>query len=397
MKIGVLAFSFLPRMGGVQVFSYNLLQCLAEQGHDVHLFLPHRYVRHLNESRIPYSFQCHSILADENRFVRYAPWVLGARLKQIQATFKFDVWQIIGAHHAGNIARYLKGVPRVLRAHGDDVQRDKSLNYGVRLDASVEKQISRAVTSMDCCVALTPTVFECYRELGVLKERIEVIPNMIDPSVFDVPSDSATLRASYGIRPNEKFLLTTGRYHLKKGYEYIPEVARHLLDEGVRFKWLVVGDGVSTLTPVFQAAGVDEFVLLREGCDAMSGSEGEQVVRMPPRALVELYLAADMFVMPSLLETFGMVLIEAMAAGLPMVTTDAPGCRDVVKDGENGLVVPCRESGALAKAILRLLDDPELSNTLCAQATSGLDQYRIEAVAGSYERLYRSLVEKVSL
>ena len=96
-----------------------------------------------------------------------------------------------------------------------------------------------------------------------------------------------------------------------------------------------------------------------------------------------LLAGADVFVLPSYREGLPKGLIEAAACALPLVTTDVPGCREVVQDGINGLMVPVRDAGALGVAIARLQDDPELAARLGqaarAKALSCFDESRVVA------------------
>jgi glycosyltransferase involved in cell wall biosynthesis len=91
----------------------------------------------------------------------------------------------------------------------------------------------------------------------------------------------------------------------------------------------------------------------------------------------EALRGAELLVLPSQAEGFGLVLIEAMAAGVPVVATDVPGIRDVVRDGVTGILVPVGSPGALADAIRRVLEDQNLRQSLVAAAwKAAIDAYR---------------------
>ena len=98
--------------------------------------------------------------------------------------------------------------------------------------------------------------------------------------------------------------------------------------------------------------------------------------------------------MPSIIETFGMVLIEAMAAGLPIITTDAPGCRDVVSNNYNGILVAPKNPEALAKGILRVIENPGLKNSLIKNGKNSIIKYDWGNIAQEYEHLYYHIVGK---
>jgi glycosyltransferase involved in cell wall biosynthesis len=94
-------------------------------------------------------------------------------------------------------------------------------------------------------------------------------------------------------------------------------------------------------------------------------------------------------------EGFGMVLVEAMASGLPVVATRSGGIPDVVTDGTTGLLVPERDPEALATAAARLLDDPALAQRLATAARADLDaRFAPDAIARGYEAVYRRAAER---
>jgi glycosyltransferase involved in cell wall biosynthesis len=106
-----------------------------------------------------------------------------------------------------------------------------------------------------------------------------------------------------------------------------------------------------------------------------------------------MYQAADVFAFTSLLETFGMVQIEAMAAGLAVVSTDAPGCRDVVEPGVNGLRAVAGDEASFTWELRRLLVDPALRSDLAAKGRRFAEGYGWESVARRYEDLFAGLAE----
>ena len=103
---------------------------------------------------------------------------------------------------------------------------------------------------------------------------------------------------------------------------------------------------------------------------------------------MEALAQSDLLVLPSEAEGFGLVLIEAMAGGVPIVATDAPGIRDVVRHESNGLLVPVGEPEALARAIARIVGDDELRCRLVEQGRQDVNErYAWEAVMRKYQRV----------
>ena len=391
MKIAFLCYSFVPRIGGAQIFSFNLIKNLIKSGHEVDLFLPHKDSILFNKS-FPNSFiSAKSILKYENKLATTLPIVLRKKIKYLQRLNKYDIWQVVGAYPAGWIVKDLSDiVPVILRSHGDDIQKDSSLNYGSSLNPKIDRKIFQVLHNVTHLVALTKTVEKCYTDFDVKKTKITEIHNGVEIQHFSRLVDSAKERKKLGIKKNQVFILSVGRYHKKKGYELLPEALSYLLKEGFDIKWVIVGKNVKKLKEKFKERGlIDNIVLIEE---VGSISETLSDLKFPSEHIVSLYKSADIFVMPSLLETFGMVLIEAMASRLPVVTTNAPGCRDVVQNGKNGLVVPISDSVAIAKAIKKILKNEELKSRLISSGYKFARDHDWIKITDHYLTLYKNIL-----
>jgi len=396
MRIAFLVFSALPNaVGGAQIFTFNLIQAFLKRSHEVYLFLPRKYFVELAEV-LPSNqkgFKIIPICYYENGLSRFFPFAIYISLLVRQIIYKYDIWQVIGAYPAGFVARWLSHrVPVVLRSHGADVQKDEALHYGLRLNPVFEKRIKAAVNNMTSLVALTPTVKECYLDLGAKAEKIVEIPNAIDLSRFQHPVDRTAIRCGFGIQDDHIFILTTGRYHVKKGYEYIPESAKILVGKGFNIRWLIVGKGVTALRKMVKQMDLEDIVILKDGIGVQKHLIADEMVLMPPKPLIDLYRSADIYVMPSLLETFGMVLIEAMACGLPIVATDAPGCRDVIDNEINGLHARPADPVNLAACIERILTDDALRQKIKSNALNAAKEYDWRHIVRKYESLYLDII-----
>ena len=394
MKIAFLAFSSLPLVGGAQVFLHNIVRELLHRSHEVHLFIPYQYYKQYNRLYKHSKFRVFPILCFEGFVTKYFSFVICGTLLWRQLIHQYHIWQVIGAYPAGFVSRFLcRYVPVVLRSHGNDIQKNDLLNYGSRMDPAVEKRIISTLPSMTHLVALTDTVVECYKDLGVPEDKIVKIPNGVDLAGFRQVVDRDRIRSTFGFREKEVFLLSTGRYHLKKGYEYIPKTAKLLKARGYDFKWVIIGKGVKKLEVELKRMCVDDIVILNEELGVEIDSGTSKIFSMPPRSLIGVYKSADIFVMPSLLETFGMVLIEAMAAGLAVVTTDAPGCRDVVIHEANGLQSKAGDVYSLVACIERLFNNKILVNELKSKALDFVKEYDWSNIARKYEELFYSLID----
>ncbi len=363
---------------------------MGQRGHRVHLYLPHEEFRKNRDFYRNMPFDVSPLPLQTYRLLKYAPRILRAFIYLQNTMRNYDVWQIVGAYPAGHVATSLSGrVPLVLRTYGDDIQKDPELNYGLRLDPRLERAIKRAVNAADRVVALTDTVTRCYIDLDVSREKIVEIPNGVDVARFRKPADTASIRQRWGIPADRPLVLTVGRNHRKKGFSIIPQVMSMARSLGASFYWLVVGKDTDELVPEIQRLGLGDSVGTVDEIDVVGGSDGR--LEMPSDELIGLYKSADIFAFPSLLETFGRVIIEAMAAGVPVVTTDAPGCKDVVPDGRVGMIAKAGDASEFANHLYKLTRDAGLRRRLTQAGYRHVEKYDWDNITTSYELVYQEL------
>jgi len=220
------------------------------------------------------------------------------------------------------------------------------------------------------------TLFERARLVD--PQDIRLIPGSgVDCVRFAPRADAHTIALGQPLR-----VLLPARLLWDKGLAEFVDAARRLRAQGRTLEFLLAGTpdpGNPAAAPETMVQGwVDEGVLQWLG----------HVDDMPA-----LFRSVDMVVLPSYREGLPKGLIEAAACGLPLVTTDVPGCREVVTDGENGLRVPVRDAGALAAAIARLQDDPVLAQRLGAAARQrALDEFDERIVIDRTMAVYREVL-----
>lgn len=200
----------------------------------------------------------------------------------------------------------------------------------------------------DMILAASAYVKQGLLELGLPEERVRVVPYGLDERFFSGASP----------RPVPGVVLYVGAVNLLKGVQYLAAASRILEKiEGIRFN--VVGPS----NPDFQR---------------IEALRGPNYLGQVPRSQVrDHFLSADVFVFPTLSDGFGLVVLEAMAAGLPVVCTR--NCADLVQDGVNGFIVPPRDPEALADCVQRIVGDRRLRTRLSAAARETAQQYTIEA------------------
>ena len=394
LRIGSAIFGSLTKVGGYQVFTINLLTGLAKRGHDVTLFVPSDDLFRNKDFYNDLNFKVTSFPGPSDRLARFLPFVLKLFVRFQQLINRFDIWQIVGSYPAAYIVSTLSGtVPLVLRAHGDDIQKHEGLKYGLRLERSKEQLITKAVLKMDKLIALNTTISEAFLELGVPPSLIAEVPNGVDINRFRKPSDVQYTRQEWNVPPGKTLLLTVGRFHEKKGYKLIPKIARELRSQGAQIHWIVVGTDTQLIDEMINQEEVVELVKTYSAIGFSDLTPAKSVFEVPNETLVRLYQAADIFVFPTLLEGFPRVLIEAMSAGLPVVTTDAPGCRELMVHKQNGMVGPAGEVEPMVSNIAELLRDVSLRNLIVGNGLSLAQEYDWQHILDKYESVYSSLID----
>ena len=220
--------------------------------------------------------------------------------------------------------------------------------------------------------------------LGISQSRILVQHNSVEPFPPRPAAESASLREQLGIPPSAKTLLVIGRLSSEKGHADLVEAFALLSPAaGIRTRLVIVGSGVERgfLERRAQELGLGGRILFT----------GQQENVAP------YYGIANLFVLPSHSEGSPNVLLEAMAAGLPIVTTAAGGAVELVRDEESALVVPPRSPQALSRAMGRLLADELLAARLGSAARAASLRHTprayAEALAGIYRAALGSAIE----
>src|SRR5688572_7951753 len=262
-------------------------------------------------------------------------------------------------------------VPYVMTSHGTDL----FLVDRVPAARFIAGPIFRSAAQTT--VISTPLVARAER-LGVPRADITVVPMPVDAAVATELEEPFTLRAG------RDTLLFVGRLVERKGAAYVIRAVAELAEAGRDVRLVIVGDGPdrAALTALAESLAV--------------GDRVEFTGALSPMEVRDRYRAGGVFVMPAVTdwkgeqEGFGMVLVEAMAFGLPVVATRSGGIPDIVRDGETGLLVPERDVGALTRGIAQLLDNGDLATRLAEAARDDVrHRFAPSRIASAFDTVYR--------
>jgi glycosyltransferase involved in cell wall biosynthesis len=287
-----------------------------------------------------------------NRY-QIAPHTDAITLANLAGLIRRERPDLIHAHTSkpgflGRIAALGSGVPVIYTAHGfafhDRISRAKRVAY-----ATLERLAAATMTTK--IVAVSDAERQMGLRFGVGRpDQILTVHTGIDLAPFDVAADRSALRASLGVPADAPLVGVVGRLIAQKApLDFVRAVGIiHRARPDARFVWLGGGPLKQEAENAARAAGID-------GVINFAGQR---------RDIPALLQTLDVFVLPSLWESFSLVLLEAMAARLPVVATSVDGNPEAVADGETGLIVPPSTPDALARGILRLLEDPALAHAM---------------------------------
>ena len=214
-----------------------------------------------------------------------------------------------------------------------------------------------------------------------LRRKAQTIYNALDIGRFERERpDRQALRRALGI-PEDAYLVgSVGRLVEQKGYDVLVEAAALVCQRSPESYFIIVGDGEQAEALKHQAAA--------------RGIAGRMIFTGPRSDVESLLETMDLFVCSSRWEGLSTVLMEAMAAGVPVVATDIPGNRELLTAGMSAWMVPAEDTGRLAEAMLYAQEHPEQARAFAQAARQEVEKVRIERIAEQHAALYMAMVQK---
>ena len=209
--------------------------------------------------------------------------------------------------------------------------------------------------------------------------NLETIYNGQAPIFFDNSASSRQqFRLQWGIPPDALILGTIGRLHPTKGHTYLIKTATQLRSKFHNLHLLLIGDGPlrQSLESELKESGIPH---------TLTGYLPQAYEALP---------AMDLFVLPSVSEGMGLVLLEAMQAGVPIVASDVGGIPEVVRSGKDGLLVPPGDVAGFSDACSKIINNPELAKSLVLSGLSRWPIFSIESMVCETEQVYTRILNK---
>lgn len=355
MKILFISDVYFPRINGVSTSIETFRRNLRTLGHTVHLIAPDYLTPSSDETDILRVPSRYLPFDPEDRFMKYG-WVM-RHLDQLRAE-QYDIIHIqtpFVAHYLGTKLSRLLGIPCIETYH---TFFEEYLFHYVplvpkKLMRFVAKRFSRHQgNSLDGMVVPSYPMLHVLKKYGV-STHAEVIPTGIEPSSF-IEGDGAAFRKSYGIPQDRPVLLFLGRVAYEKNIGFLLQVLARVKTEIADILFVIAGEGPAreSLERETNTQGLEDNVMFIGYLNRHT-------------ELNSCYRSADIFIFSSRTETQGLVLLEAMAQGVPVVSTAEMGTRDVLRDGL-GVWIAKEDLEDFSEKVVKMLRDAEVRKDLSA-------------------------------
>ncbi len=379
MNIGIVCYA---SVGGSGIVATELAKVLARRGHEVRLLSSDPPVR-LGDFQAGLAF--HAVRTPGYPLFREPQYLLSLTSKIVEVARQSRL-DIVHAHYAipHATAAYLAGrilaaagggrVPRVITTlHGTDVTLIGS-------DASYVEAAAFSIDQSDGVTAVSESLRDdTYRHLPV-RADIRVIPNFLDCEKHRRTLDARLLARYRGPDPATKLVIHVSNFRPVKRAAAVIDIFRRIRDR-MPARLLLVGDGPDLSAACRRARAQG----LADDVEAL----GEQELVVP------LLSIADLLLLPSSQESFGVAALEAMACEVPVVASRVGGLPEVIADGETGFLHEPDDSDGMAASAVRLLSDPALHRRVTQDALRAVHQrFCAEEIVPRYEALYQEVLAR---
>ncbi len=373
MKIGIVCY---PTYGGSGVVATELGIALAKRGHEVH------FITYSQPTRLDFfneNIFYHEVDVQAYPLFQYPPYELALASKMVNVV-EYEKLDILHVHYAipHASAAYMAqqilkeqniNIPFVTTLHGTDITL-------VGKDASYEPVVSFSINKSNGVTAVSKSLKEDTFKHFHINTEIEVIPNFIDLSRFKKQKKD---HFKLAICPNgEKLIVHTSNFRKVKRVQDVVKTfdkVRHILPS----KLLLVGDGPERLH-------------IEEMCRELNACEDIRFLGKLD-AVEEVLSVADLFIMPSEKESFGLAALEAMACEVPLISTNAGGLPELNIQGKTGYLAEVGDIEAMVKYAVHILDEKNLPD-FKRNALNRAKEFDIHSILPLYEGFYQGVLAK---
>lgn len=361
MNILILSWEYPPRnIGGISTHVYNLSHKLKEAGHDITVVtcMHEHSPKHEDDNGVNV-YRVDPLDIYENGFTNWVHHLNYAIIEQcnklLNSRKKFDVIHIHDwlTFFAGKVLKESYNLPLVTTLHSTEHGRNNGIyNDMQKYIASVEENMLQQTNKIICCSEFMKD--HIHTVFNHTEDNIAVIPNGVTIP-YEAVEDLSEFRNNYAL-DNEKILFFMGRHVYEKGINLIIEAAPLILNKYSNTKFIIAGSGAMTeelKEKVATSDLVDKFIFTGH-MDIITKNK--------------MLKCADALLIPSLYEPFGIVALEGMAAGCAVIASDCGGLKEIILNGEDGLLFKTGSVYALASSVIGLFEDETLNLKLITGA-----------------------------
>ncbi|MBL4710514.1 MAG: N-acetyl-alpha-D-glucosaminyl L-malate synthase BshA [Flavobacteriales bacterium] len=374
MNIGIVCY---PTFGGSGVVATELGKALAAKGHCIHFI---SYQQPVRLGSFLENISYHEVNVSNYPLFDYQPYELVLASKLVDVV-KYEKLDLLHVHYAIPHASAAYMAQQILKSEGIDIPFITTLHGTditlVGKDKSFEPVITFAINQSNAVTAVSESLKQETLEYFKIKTAINVIPNFICIEGCEHPDTDEELKNS--IAPNgEKILAHVSNFRKVKRVKDVVKIFAQVRKE-MPCKLLLIGDG-----PERHEAEV----YCRE-----KGLSDDLKVLGKVKDTERILSIADLFLLPSEFESFGLAALEAMAVGVPVISSNTGGIPEVNEHGFSGYLSDVGDVNEMAKNAINLLGDEEKLNQFKLQAFNQAKKFDILNVLPMYEKLYKSIVK----
>jgi glycosyltransferase involved in cell wall biosynthesis len=291
------------------------------------------------------------------------------RLVRLIRKLRIDILQThdLTTRRIGVIAAAIAGVPHITSVHG--------WIFNDRKERTAKWVDARVIRQADAVIVVSDRLRQDLEAAGVPPSKITVLRNAILLRDYATPGSPVPVRKEWGLRADQPVISIVGRLSLEKGHEVFLQALALIAKSHPDIRGLIVGDGPleGPLRQRVHELGLTTHVIF-------TGHRSQ---------LADVYAATDVLVISSFTEGIPNVLLEAFAYGKPAVATAVGGVPEVLEDGRTGSLVEVGDHQAIARQVVRLLDEPRLRQQMGAAARAAIEQrFSFENRTKALEQLY---------
>lgn len=357
MRILMLSWEYPPKIiGGISRVVYDLARHLGENGNDVHVLTC--WDTGTKEFEIEGNVTVHRVHVYNYTSDNFVEWVMQLNFSMLEYAIKLvqnNNFDIIHAHDwlVAYTARILKNayaIPVITTIHATEYGRNNGLHNDMQRNISnIEKWLMH---ESDYLIVNSKYMKEQLVSIfNINKDKISIISNGVDLNKFDEIYFDQNFRNNYAAQ-NEKIVFFVGRLVNEKGVHVLIDAIPKILKNYNDVKFVIAGKGPCLNNLIDQSRRLNVLDRIY-----FTGFVSEEV-------LLKLYKCSDIAVFPSTYEPFGIVALEGMVAGIPVVVSDTGGFDEIVNHKENGMKFYSGNSNSLADCIIELLKDSSLSEKI---------------------------------